>query len=120
MQRQRLSAAKNKTKNLKRNERHFEDKETVKDASQKRLGRQRGTSECVCVRAGGGPQSERSRGEAVLFPQEGPGPHRLLDIQRVTQDAIGQAVSDGGGVPANHVMGHVVLDGEVRGRVILF
>ena len=74
----------------------------------------------MCVRAGGGPQSERSRARQSQSPHAGPGPHRLLDIQRVTQDAIGQAVSDGGGIPANHVMGHVVLDGEVRRRVILF
>ena len=67
-----------------------------------------------------GPKARGAEQRQSKSPHTGPGPHRLLDIQRVTQDAIGQAVSDGGGIPANHVMGHVVLDGEVRGRVILF
>lgn len=81
--------------------------------------RQRGARECVRV-AGVDPKARGAEETQSEFLHGGSRPHHLLDVQRVTQDAVGQAVSHRGGIPANHVMRYVVLDGEVRRRVILF
>ena len=75
----------------------------------------------MCVRVGRVDRKARgAEARQSVFLHEGSGPHHLLDVQCIAQDAIGQAVPHGGGIPANHVMRYVVPDGEVRRRVILF
>ena len=74
---------------------------------------------CVCV-GGVHPKARGAEARQSVFLHEGSGPHHLLDVQCIAQDAIGQAVPHGGGIPANHEMRYVVLDGDVRRRVILF